>query len=211
MIKIAIVDDHPAITFGISNMLKAYTDIVFTGTYHSAAAFMDALNESVPDILLLDIQMPEQSGDKAIKQILKMVPELHIIVFSNFDSPVYIDNMMRYGAKGYLLKSSTQEQIIDAIQKVYAGKHFITAELGEQVRQFALYKKRMSKANLSLTDREQQILQLVADGLTTRQIAQQLFLSFHTVENYRDNIMMKLDVSNTAALIKKAVLLNLIS
>lgn len=211
MIKIAIVDDHPAITIGISNMLKAYSHIMLTGAYHSAAAFLHTLPEMVPDILLLDIQMPEQSGDKAIKQILKIVPQLHIIIFSNFDSPVYIDNMMRYGARGYLLKSSTQDQIVAAIQIVHTGAVFITPELNEQVRQFALYKRRMSKANLSLTDREQQILQLVADGLTTKQIAQQLFLSFHTVENYRDNIMMKLDVNNTAALIKKAVLLNLIS
>lgn len=211
MIKVAIIDDHPAITIGISNMLEQIDSIQVIYTFTSAIAFAETLNASPhPDVILLDIQMPEQSGDKAIKQMLKTFPDLKFIVFTNFDSPLYIDNMIRYGAKGYLLKSSTQEEIVHAIIKVNAGEEFMAPELQEQVQQFSQYKKRMLKANLSLTEREQQILQLVADGLTTKEIAQTLFLSFHTVENYRDNIMLKLDVNNSAALIKKAVMLNMV-
>lgn len=210
MIKIAIIDDHPAIVIGVAKMLQQYDFIKITGTYLSAEELLSDIEIALPDIILLDVQMPKTSGDKLTQQILKRYPAVKIIVFTNYDSPFYMENMMRLGAKGYLLKSSPEGVIIESILEVNKGELYVSNLLKEKIDQINNFKNRMAKSRLSLTDRESQILQLIADGYTTQEIAGKLFLSFHTIENYRDNILMKLDVKNTASLVKKSVLLGLI-
>lgn len=209
MINICIVDDHPTILEGIKNMLQANEDIAVLATYETASSFINAYaTNPFPDVILLDLQMPEKTGDKLMQHILRRDPIAKVLAFSNFDSPFYVERMMQAGAKGYLLKSSTKAEIITAIASVQEGNIYINEHLQADLERFSKYKNRLSKTQLTLTDREKQILQEVANGHTTKAIAENLHLSYHTVENYRNNIMMKLDVSNSAELIKKALIMN---
>ncbi|PZF73644.1 response regulator [Taibaiella soli] len=210
MIRIALLDDHPIVISGISKMLEQYEDIIVERTFLTAKDLLHDLDVLEIDVLILDIQMPEMSGDELTQKIAKKQASFKIIVLTNFDSPFYLENMLRFGVNGYLLKSSPEKDIIRAIHAVHAGKQYIGADLEEKLKQVTDFKKRMLKSKLNLTDRENQILQLIADGYTTQEIAGKLFLSYHTIENYRDNILIKLDVKNTAALVKKSVMLGLV-
>lgn len=115
---------------------------------------------------------------------------------------------MDLGTKGYLIKSSTKSEMLEAIFSVYKGQTQINSEIEDELDRYTKYKDRLSKIQLTLTKREKQILQQVADGLTTKAIAEKLHLSYHTIENYRNNIILKLDVNNSAELIKKATMMN---
>lgn len=209
MISICIVDDHPTILEGVKGIFSDLDEIQVVATYESPLEFLKTYETTaLPDVVLMDLQMPEKTGDKVLQSILRKYPEAKVLAFSNFDSPFYVQRMMQCGSKGYLLKSSAKTEIIQAIKQVYEGNTYINQQIQKELEQFDKYKKRLSKTGLILTDREKQILQGVADGLTTKLIAEKLFLSYHTVENYRNNIMMKLGVSNSAELIKKAIMMN---
>lgn len=210
MIRVALLDDHPIVLSGISNMLRQYDTFVVAGTFLSACDLLQHIHSLAIDVLILDIQIPDMSGDELAQKIAKKELPIKIVVLTNFDSPFYLENMLRFGVDGYLLKSSPEKEIVEAIHAVHLGGQYISPLLAEKLEQVKDFKKRMLKSKLNLTDRESQILQLIADGNTSQEIAAMLFLSYHTIENYRDNILLKLDVKNTAALVKKSVMLGLV-
>jgi DNA-binding NarL/FixJ family response regulator len=209
-IKIAIADDHPMIIKGLQNMLSAYPDIALTGTYPDGDALWKGLAEQVPDILLLDIQMPGKTGDQLTPSILKQYPELKIIILTNFDSALYVSNVLRHGVKGYLLKSTEEKVLIHAIETVYNGGEYVEPSMESKLRELSAVRKRTASLKSTLTPREKEILRMIVNGDTSPEIAERLFLSLHTVENYRISILIKLDVKNTAALVKKALQLGLV-
>ncbi len=207
MIKIAIADDHPMILNGIRDMLSDRPDIVFSGTYSDGKELMEGLKKELPDILLLDIQLPGKTGDKLLLEIQKKYPPLKVIALTNFDSVLYVGNMMRNGAKGYLLKNADKALLIHALRQVYEGGEYIQPSLKEKVELIEMGVNRTLASKFILTVREKEVLQLIVNGLTNAEIAKELFLSVHTIENYRDNILLKMEVKNTAALVKKALTL----
>jgi len=207
--KIAIVDDHPMIISGIKNILSDRSDIVFTGTYTDGKELLDGLKRELPDIVLLDIQLPDKTGDRLLLELLKKFPGLKIIALTNFDSALYVSNMMRNGAKGYLLKNANKATLIQALEQVYRGEEYIEPSLQERVELITEGVNRTLASKFVLTTREREVLQLIVNGFTNAEIAKTLFLSVHTVENYRDNILLKMEVKNTAALVKKALMLGL--
>lgn len=207
MIKIAIADDHPMIISGIRNILSDCPDIVFTGAYPDGKELLEGLKKELPDILLLDIQLPDKTGDRLLLEILKKYPDFKIIALTNFESTLYVSNMMRNGAKGYLLKTVDKPTLLDAIESVYNGEEFIQPSLKEKVDLIEMGVNRTLASKFILTAREKEVLQLIVNGMTNNEIAKALFLSIHTVENYRDNILLKMEVKNTAALVKKALTL----
>ncbi len=209
MIRIAIADDHPMIISGIKNILSDCDYISFSGAYADGRQLLLGLSESLPDILLLDIQLPDKTGDKLILEILKKYPALKVIVLTNFDSTLYVSNMMRNGAKGYLLKTADKKTLLEALEMVQAGGEYIEPSLKQKVELIETGINRTIAAKFILTAREKEVLQLIVNGMTNAEIAQALFLSVHTVENYRDNILMKMEVKNTASLVKKALTLGL--
>jgi len=208
-IKIAIADDHPLVIGGLQNVLHRYSHIQLVNTYSNGTELLAGLEITLPDVLLLDIQLPGQTGDELAPLILKNYPDIKILVLTNFDSSLYVNNMFRHGVHGYLLKTANEKVLIRAIEDVYNGEQFIDDEMKVKLQRTALRieKRKFSKSNL--TPREKEILQLLVNGNTCPEIAKTLFLSVTTVVNYRASIMMKLEVNNTAAMVKKSLQLGL--
>lgn len=209
-IKIAITDDHPMIVDGIQNLFSNYNHITLTGTYSDGIELMKGLESNVPDILLLDIQLPGQTGDELVPILLKKYPHLRILVLTTFNNIVYANNMLRQGVAGYLLKTARQHTMMEAIETVFNGNIFIEPSLKEKLEGEISQKTRSAVySKIMLTLREKEILKLIIKGHTNQEIISSLFLSINTVKNYRKRIYRKLDAKNMAELTKKAIDLNL--
>src|SRR5690554_2051439 len=210
-IKISITDDHPLVISGIKNMLSQYAYIEIIGAYKNGTDLLEDLKKNVPDILLLDIQMPGKTGDEIAGIIQKKYPQVRIIALTGFDTPFYVRSMMQNGCKGYLLKNTDQKTLLKAIDAVYKGEEYIDEGLKEELlNNFLKLKKQKTSTSPILTKREKEVLKLIVNEHTSREIAEQLFLSVRTVEKYRLQLLQKLKVKNTAGLVKIALELNLI-
>lgn len=204
-IRIAIADDHPMIIGGLQNMLSAYPHIVLDGAYNNGAELIKGLQERLPDVLLLDIQLPDKTGDELATIILKKYPEQKILTLTNFNSMLYVHNMMRIGVKGYILKTTDPETLIHAIEQVHEGNEFIDQAVKGKLAQYTTKMKKEANLRPTLTLREKEILKLTVNGDTIQEISEKLFIGLRTVEYYRSNLLLKLEVKNMAALIKKAL------
>lgn len=204
-IRIAIADDHPMIIGGLQNMLSAYPHIVLEGAYGTGAELLKGLQQQLPDVLLLDIQLPDKTGDELATTILKKYPEQKILTLTNFNSMLYVHNMLRIGVKGYILKTTDPETLIKAIEEVYKGEEFIDQAVKSKLGQYATKMKKEANLRPTLTLREKEILKLTVNGNTIQEISEKLFIGLRTVEYYRSNLLLKLEVKNMAALIKKAL------
>jgi len=206
MIKVAITDDHPIVIDGLRNVLQAHADIRITGTYRNGAELFKGLQQEVPDVLLLDLQLPDRTGNELAPVLLQQYPNLHILILSGMESSPYIKEMMRKGCKGYLLKSTTdQATLINAIRQVHTGGIFLDANLKEQLLQEMLIIRRQGhKLAPKITQREKEVLHLIATECSNQEIADRLFISLRTVETHRYNLMQKLEVKNTAGLLRVA-------
>jgi len=196
-IKVMIADDHPVVIQGIQRMLEGHPSIELCAVCRNGG-------------LLLDIQMPGKQGDELAQVISRTWPGIAILALTNLDQPFHVRNMLHNGARGYLLKSSEQEVLTEAIETVHNGGQYIDASLKESMYQDMLGSRSKGNAVPALTQREQEILELIASEYTSAQIAKKLFVSISTVENHRTNIFFKLDVKNTAGLVRKAIRLGLI-
>lgn len=204
-IKVAITDDHPMIITGLQNMFAVHPHIVLTGVYTNGKELLDGLRKQQPDVLLLDIHLPDKTGDKLASIILKKYPGLRIIALTNLDSSFYIYNMVKEGVLGYLLKNADGNSIISAVEAVYKGEKYMARELKAKMEAFAQKMKSRETLRPSLTQKEKEVLQLTVQGYTLQKIAEKLFLGQRTVEYYRSNLFLKLEVSNLAELIRKAL------
>lgn len=204
-IKVAIADDHPMIIKGLQNMLATYPHIQLIETYLNGALLLEGLTKQVPDVLLLDIQLPGKTGDELAPIILKKYPSIRILTLTNFDSTLHASNMLRQGVHGFLIKNADEAILIEAIEKVYAGETFLEESMKEKLHDLNIRITKAVSSKSTLTSREKEILQLIVDGLTSQEIAEKLFLSQNTVENSRASIMLKMDARNVAMLIKKAL------
>ncbi len=204
-IRIAIADDHQVIVNGVQKIISNVKHITLTHTYLNGEELLAGLEKALPDVLLLDIQLPGKTGDKLVPLILKRYPELRILAFTNFDSIFYAKNMLSHGALGFLLKSTDPKTLVTAIETVYGYQEFLEPSIKRQIEEKHLKANRVSAEYPVLTPREKEVIQLVVDGYTSKEIAEQLHLGIDTIENYRFNLIIKLGVKNTAMLIKKAV------
>lgn len=205
MIKIAIADDHPLVLNGLADMLSAHDHIMIQATYPNGDSAIAGVRAEQPDVLILDIQMPDKRGEEVVLILRKEFPELKILVLTNFDNTLYASAMLRNGALGYLLKNTNRETLVQAIETVYTGATFLPAELKSKLADFESRVKANKRFRHTLTPRETDILKLLAAGKNNQQIAAELFLSKRTVENYRFNLTIKLDVKSTEALVKYAI------
>ena len=210
-ITVTIVDDHPLAIAGIQTLLATSKNITVINTFLNAASLIARLEIVQPDILLLDILLPDIKGNDVAKLIKKKHPSIKIIALTSLDAPSMVHSMMQSGCNGYLLKDTDQSTLIEAIEKVYQGDDFVEPALKEQLLQTMFRTKRNSNSpDTDLTKREKEILTLIATQLTTQQIAEKLFISVRTAETHRYGLMQKLKVKNTAGLIKVAIQLGLI-
>lgn len=198
MIRIFIVDDHPMVVEGMRSILTQLTDVEVAGHAMNAASCMGYFVNNSADLVLLDINLPDQSGIDVCKALLKRKPELKVISLTNFDQLTYLQNMKDAGAKGYLLKNSSSDEIEKAITTVMAGNEFWLGR--DNVRESI-----QDHNQLLLTRREIEVLKLIAEGLTNPEIADKLFVSTSTVDSHRKNLISKLQVKNTAALVRTAL------
>jgi DNA-binding NarL/FixJ family response regulator len=208
-INIAIADDHPMIIGGLQNMISVYPHITLVGAYCTGAELLNGLQQAQPDVLLLDIQLPDKTGDLLAPVVLKKYPDVRILALTNLNSTLYVHNMLRIGVLGYVLKNTDPGMVIKAIEAVYRREQFIDPSMQEKLEQFTVRMKREAALKPALTLREKEILRLTVNGDTIQEISEKLFIGLRTVEYYRSNLFLKLDVKNMAGLIKKALLLGL--
>lgn len=209
-ISVMIADDHQMVIRGLCDMLHDVPHIEVTGTYATGKELLSALKRQQPDVLILDIQMPEMPGDEAAPLIEQQYPAIRILVLTNSDQAFHAQSMLQKGALGYLLKNTDPDTLIKAIETVHGNRQFIDPYMKEKLLEDMLNSKKETDTTPTLSRREQEILQLIALEYTSVEIAEKLFLSQRTVNNYRLNLLYKLDVKNTAGLVRKAISLGLV-
>lgn len=196
--RLFIVDDHYMVIEGIHSLLQNEREIEWMGHAMNAASCLAFLREQEPDVILMDINLPDKSGIDLCKEVKALYPAVAILGLSTFNQQPVIRNMMDNGASGYVLKNATKEELLTAITTVRMGKTFLSFEAVQSLRE-------TSGEAPVITRREKEVLQLIAEGLTNAEIAAQLFISVLTVNTHRKSLIEKFDATNTAMLIAKAV------
>ena len=203
MIHIAILDDHPMVLKGLESMLMDANGIIITTTCGNSKELLDYLTSNNIDVLLLDINLPDGNGIELCGKITKDYPQIAVIGVSNYSETSFIRNMMKNGAKGYLLKNTTRDELLNAIHTVYNGKNYLPEKIKTKLLDESFGLQTFSFIP-KLTRREKEVLKCISNELTTHEIAEKLFISIRTVESHRKNLLQKLNVRNTAGLIKEA-------
>ncbi len=204
-IKLFIVDDHYMVIEGIHSLLQNEKDIEWTGHATNASSCLAYLQHQKPDVILMDISLPDKSGIDLCREVKDKYPGIFILGLSTFNQQSFIEKMMSSGASGYVLKNATQEELTEGIKTVVTGKQYLSFDAATALRQPAT----QSNAPL-ITRREKEVLGLIADGLTNNEIAQELFISVATVDTHRKNLLAKFECKNIASLIKLAMQMQLI-
>ncbi len=205
--QLIITDDHQLFREGIISLLKHDEDIEIIGEASSGEELMSLLQELSPHIVLIDISMPGENGLDIIKKARTKYPNIKFIVITMHAEGQYVVKSVRNGASGYLLKNSDESELIQAIHTVAEGKKYYNAQISElMIGNMAME----GESDKQLSEREIEVLTLVSEGKTTKEIADILFVSTRTVETHRVNMMKKLKVQNTAELITKSVRLKII-
>ena len=198
LIKVMIVDDHPMVAEGIQSILESYDDINVVGCLPNGRAAIESVAELDPDVILMDLNMPEIGGLSATEILLERQPDTRIVILSMHDNPEYISSALSHGAMGYILKDVPTDEIKLAIDTVMRGERYLCTGA-----QGSLEPK--DAARESLTEREQTILMQLAQGKSNKEVALTLDISVRTVETHRKNIKRKLGISSTAGLTRYAM------
>ncbi len=202
MIRVFIVDDHPVVIEGIHSLLQNEKGIEWAGQAMNAQSCLGFFVNNTADVVLMDISMPGMEGVELCAVMKEKYPGVMVLGLSSFNQGLYIKKMMENGASGYILKNSSKEELIEAIHTVHGGGIFFSGEAGEALQAY----QKSSKIELPvLSSREKEILGLIAEGYTNPQIAEKIFLSQFTVDSHRKNLLAKLNVKNTASLIRLAI------
>ena len=200
-INVLLTDDHQIIIDGLKSLLKNSDEIIVAAEANNGREALRILGLLSIDVLLMDIDMPVMNGIEALKEMRKQFRDVKVIILSMHNEAGMIKSLMSIGADGYVLKSCSQEELIGAIRKVASGQSYFSTDVT-----LALLKPaNPEQKNEILTERETEILKLIAAGFSNKEIGDQLFISHRTVDTHRTNLMKKLDVSNIAGLISYAI------
>lgn len=200
-IKVLLIDDHPLVLEGIRSVLETYEHIEVVGAESSAKEGLVKSKKTSPDVVLMDINMPDMNGIDAIELFKEQLPSAKLLMLSMHDSREYISTSTMYGASGYVLKDVSTSEIVAAIEKVAAGGTYFSSGVSEAL----MGTQNALGANSLLTTREQAVLLLVAEGKSNKDVASELEISIRTVETHRKNIKKKLGISTTAGLTRYAI------
>lgn len=201
MIKVYIVEDHSVVIEGIYSLLQNEKGIEVCGYATNAQNCIGYFVNHTTDVILMDIGLPDMSGIDLCNIIKKKYPGIMVLALSTFNQGTYIKKMMQAGASGYLLKNTGKIELLDAIKTAAEGKIYLSFEVGKEMQ----LNKNLTSEYPLLTKREKEILQFIAEGFTNIQIAGKLFISIDTVDTHRKNLHSKLNVKNTAMLIRVAI------
>ncbi|MEY8848276.1 response regulator [Psychroserpens sp. XS_ASV72] len=203
--RIAITDDHKMVLKGIESMLESASDLEVIQTFENAQHTLDGLKKQLPDVLLLDINLPDISGIDLSKHILKLYPNLKIIALTNFEDISFVKQMLKNGVQGYLLKNTDKQELVEAISTVLSGNLYVQKSVNDRLLNQFSSKPISNGLHIKLTRREQEVLMAISEELTTQEISEKLFISPKTVETHRMNIMSKLGAKNSVGIIKNAI------
>jgi DNA-binding NarL/FixJ family response regulator len=205
MINILIADDHQLLIDGIKATLAGIEDFNIAAEVYNGYQVLEKLESGLPvDIILMDINMPKLDGLSCTKMVHKKFPHVRIIALSQYDEKRFVKQMVKNGASGYLLKDSGKDILVKAIRTVNGGESYYCERLSLRMISQELKMEDTKSLFPKLTDREIEILRLIGRELSSQEIADKLFISFHTVESHRANLMSKAGVKNTAGLIRWA-------
>ena len=206
-IKVLIADDHQIVREGLRSMLEKEPGIKVVGEAEEGRTTLRLARELTPDVIIMDVAMPDLNGIEATRQIVAEFPTIKVIALSMHDDRRFVLNMIKAGAKGYLLKDSAFKDLAKAIRVVVANKTYLSSEIADIVVKdyLATSTSEESSAFHLLSPREREVLQLIAEGKTTNQIAEHLHISIKTVETHRAQLMAKLKVKGVAELTKYAI------
>ncbi len=207
-IRLLLVDDHPIVLDGIKSHLCAQPEFEVVGDAANGQEALRKAKLTLPDVVLMDISMPHMNGLEAIGHLRKQVPNAKILILTMHESKEYIAQVVRSGARGYLLKDSAPAELVGAIKAVHAGEVYFSPSVSK-----VLVQEMTNNASGTLdgppqqplTDREREVLSLIAEGLLNKQIADKLGIGVRTIETHRERIMRKLDIHTVAGLTKYAI------
>lgn len=207
MIDIVVVDDHAIVLKGIAALLNSYEDLRVVGEASTGSDAVLLCRKCKPDVVIMDYSMPGFDGADASRKILEDDSSIKILGLSMYADPSFVDRMLKSGASGYLLKNAQLSELRDAILSVANGSSYLSPKIAETVLSMYVRGDSLVKrdAACSLSKREQEILQMVADGRTSKEISTMLNISVRTVEKHRMQIMKRLKIDNTAAMVKYAI------
>ena len=204
MIRILVVDDHAVVRSGLKLLLAAEADLEVVGEAGTAREAVFEVRAQRPDVVLLDVVMPGESGIEAVPKLLHESPETKVLVLSMQDDPNYVREAFSAGASGYVLKEAADAEVVDAIRQVAGGGRYVHPVLGARMVAADAEAKAAAAAD-PLSDREREVLKLLALGHTNQEIAKLLFISVRTAETHRAHIMRKLGLETRAALVRYAI------
>jgi DNA-binding NarL/FixJ family response regulator len=213
-IKVLLADDHELVRTGLVKLLEAYKDIIIVGEAGDGQEAVEKTKKLNPDVLVIDLSMPKLTGIEATKIIRKECPKVAVLVLTMHQNEEYVYQIFRSGALGYILKDAGKDELATAIRTVAKGEKFFSSRVSQIMVDGYLRKAlardesvsvKLDSIDVTLTRREKEILVLVAEGLNNQQIGEKLFISPRTVDTHRTNIMQKLDIHDSANLVKFAI------
>ena len=209
MIKVCIADDHAMFVDGIESILKMEENIQLTDRCFSGNEVLGMIEKNQPEVLLLDINLPEINGIELSKMMKTQFPEVKILVLSMYNEASFVTEILKNGVKGYILKNTDRIELVKAIETVATGENYYSKDVTEVLMNKILKKTPPKKSNSFLfpkiSRREKEILALIVKEHTTQEIAETLFISQKTVESHRSNLISKLNVRNTAGLVRASI------
>ena len=208
MIKIILVDDHHIVRQGIRTLLEIETDMTVIGETDEQDELVNLLKNNLADVIIIDINMPNIDGITLTKTVKQLYPNIYVIVLSMMDHEKYVAQAFKAGANAFLIKNVSRDELLFGIRFVAQGEYYICSEISMKILHQAMkvisVQAPTKVSELQINNREMEVLGLTADGFTNQEIAERLFTSKRTVEGYRQSLIEKTGVRNTAALIKYA-------
>ncbi len=197
MIQILIVEDHPIVINGLLKLFETSSEMKVIGAVQSGKECMHFLETQQADVVLLDINLPDANGVDICKLVKTAFPQIKVLALTTFMQRDYVNKMIKSGASGYVLKNAQADEITEGITRVMEGEIFLCEEITRMM-------KKQERDNMFLSNRETEVLSLIAEGMTTQEISDKLFLSVFTIETHRKNLLTKLNARNMVSLIKIA-------
>jgi len=207
-ISVLLAEDHTILRKGLCSLLENEYGIEVVGEAGNGREAIEKAEKLKPDIVVLDISLPLLNGIEVTKQLRKNLPEIKILILTMHTSDEFVFEVLNAGAKGYIIKKAAPDELVSAIHAISLGKSYFSPEISKMLIERKIETGQMQDGSITykiLTEREREVLQLVAEGHSSREIAEMLFLSIKTVENHRANIMEKLGLHNLTELIKYAI------
>lgn len=205
-IKVLIADDHPILRKGINSVFDGHASYEVVGEAEDGVKAVELTERLTPDVVIMDVTMPGMDGIAATRRIMENAPDTKVVILSMHNNKYYVKEAFSAGAVGYVIKGSESDELLLAVDKVLAGKRYVSQPIAEELLdEFVGGEGRETELVDTLSEREKEVFKLIADGINTKSIAAKLSISVSTVKKHRSNIMKKLKVDDIAALVKLAI------